>query len=66
VIAAEGLQSLTRGAHTTLLYTLDALSRTLKCIGRCGDVEQALIFGTMVYPLSFAYCQMAESSAPNP
>lgn len=48
MIAAEGLQSLTRGAHTTLLYIFDALSDTLKCIGLCGDVEQALIgFGIL-------------------
>ena len=48
MIAAEGLQSFARGAHTTLLCVFDTLSDALKGIGLCGDVEQALIgFGIL-------------------
>src|ERR1700687_2381741 len=48
MVAPERFQSFTRRTHTTLLYILDALPDSLKCIGLRGDVEQALIgFGIL-------------------
>src|SRR6266480_2841574 len=48
MVAAEHLQSFTRGTHTTLLYVFEALPDSLKSIGLRGDVEQALIgFGIL-------------------
>src|SRR5712671_2420488 len=48
MVAAEHLQSFTRGTHTTLLCVFDALADALKCIGLRGNVEQALIgFGIL-------------------
>src|ERR1700738_4008606 len=46
--APEHFQSFTRRTHTTILYILDALADSLKCIGLCGDVKQTLIgFGIL-------------------
>src|SRR5438105_5904839 len=48
MVAAEHLQCFTGRTHTTLLYVLKALPDSLKRIGLCGDVEQALIgFGIL-------------------
>ena len=46
--APEHFQSFTRRTHTTLLYVFDTLPDSLKRIGVCGNVEQALIgFGVL-------------------
>src|SRR2546421_12421952 len=48
MVAAEHLQCFTRRTHTTLLYVFEALPDSLKRIGLCGNVEQALIgFGIL-------------------
>src|SRR6266478_1003631 len=48
MVAPEHLQSFTRRAYTTLLYVFKALPDSLKSIGLCGNVEQALIgFGIL-------------------
>src|SRR5205807_1349607 len=48
MVAAEHLQCLTGWTHTTLLYVFEALPDSLKSIGLCGNVEQALIgFGIL-------------------
>ena len=48
MVAAEHFQSFTRRTHTTLLYVFEALPDSLKSIGLCGDVEEALIgFGIL-------------------
>src|ERR1700745_49288 len=48
MVAAERVQSFTRGTHATLLYVFDTLPDSLKCVGLGGDVEQALIgFGIL-------------------
>src|SRR5207244_10905123 len=43
MVAPEHFQSFTRRTHTTLLYVFEALPDSLKRIGLCGNVEQALI-----------------------
>src|SRR5437660_4287559 len=48
MVAAEHLQCFTGRTHTTLLYVFEALPDSLKPIGLCGNVEQALIgFGIL-------------------
>src|SRR5207247_6785976 len=48
MVAPEHFQSFTRRTHTTLLCVFDALPDSLKRIGLCGNVEQALIgFGIL-------------------
>src|SRR5437660_4839818 len=48
MVAAKHLQRFTGGTRTTLLYVFAALPDSLKSIGLCGNVEQALIgFGIL-------------------
>ena len=43
MVALERFQSFARRTHKKLLYVFDALPDSLKRIGLCGNVEQALI-----------------------